>query len=236
MDSLPPESHGYCLNAKSCLTLLGPHGLQPARLFSQWNFPRKNTRVGCLSFSRRSSWPRDWTCVSCIVGGFFTAELPGKPTWLCVVSFFFFKKSLCFHVYFLIFSWWWQVLTICISFSVNLRFESFAFCVVKNWKLGQRVVWSFFLSLWEVIALEMSCLCRVGSGHTRQSNSVVWGGGTGCQFKQLHLEELETELGDVSHQPVARWWTPQKGCGSPGGRWVYLVGSTPYGLSHISAG
>ena len=22
--------------------------------------------------SRRSSWPRDWTCISCIVGGFFT--------------------------------------------------------------------------------------------------------------------------------------------------------------------
>ena len=32
--------------------------------------------------SRRSSWPRDWTrvsCGSCIAGGFFTTEPPGKP-------------------------------------------------------------------------------------------------------------------------------------------------------------
>ena len=32
-----------------------------------------------ISFSRGSSWPRDWTCVSCIIGGFFTTEPPGKP-------------------------------------------------------------------------------------------------------------------------------------------------------------
>ena len=32
-----------------------------------------------ISFSKGSSWPRDWTCVSCITGGFFTAEPLGKP-------------------------------------------------------------------------------------------------------------------------------------------------------------
>ena len=32
-----------------------------------------------ISFSRGSSWPRDRTCISCIAGGFFTAEPPGKP-------------------------------------------------------------------------------------------------------------------------------------------------------------
>ena len=26
---------------------LGPHGLQPARLLSRWNFPVKNTGAGC---------------------------------------------------------------------------------------------------------------------------------------------------------------------------------------------
>ena len=36
-----------CLVAKSCLTLLRPHGLQPARLFCPWGFPGKNTGVGC---------------------------------------------------------------------------------------------------------------------------------------------------------------------------------------------
>ena len=32
-----------------------------------------------LSFSRGSSWPREWTRVSCFAGGFFTTESPGKP-------------------------------------------------------------------------------------------------------------------------------------------------------------
>ena len=33
-----------------------------------------------IPFSRGSSWPRDWTHVSCIAGRFFTTELPGKPS------------------------------------------------------------------------------------------------------------------------------------------------------------
>ena len=31
-----------------------------------------------ISFSRESSWPRDWTCISCLSGRFFTTEPPGK--------------------------------------------------------------------------------------------------------------------------------------------------------------
>ena len=33
--------------AQSCPTLLQPHGLQPTRLFRPWDFPGKNTGVGC---------------------------------------------------------------------------------------------------------------------------------------------------------------------------------------------
>ena len=51
---------------------LWPHGLLPARLLCPWNFPGKNTGVGCHFFSRESSPPRDWTWVSCIAGRFFT--------------------------------------------------------------------------------------------------------------------------------------------------------------------
>ena len=36
-----------CLVTKSCPTLLQPHGLQPARLLHPWDFPDKNTGVGC---------------------------------------------------------------------------------------------------------------------------------------------------------------------------------------------
>ena len=36
-----------CLVSKSCLTLLRTHGLQPSRLLCPWDFPGKNTGVGC---------------------------------------------------------------------------------------------------------------------------------------------------------------------------------------------
>ena len=36
-----------CLIAKSYLTLLRPHGLQPTTLLCPWDFPDKNTGVGC---------------------------------------------------------------------------------------------------------------------------------------------------------------------------------------------
>ena len=45
------------------------HGTSQARILE---------RVA-ISFSKGSSWPRDQTCVSCIAGGFFITEPPGKP-------------------------------------------------------------------------------------------------------------------------------------------------------------
>ena len=39
--------HCYCLVAKSCLTLLRAHGLQPTRLLCSWDLPGKNTGAGC---------------------------------------------------------------------------------------------------------------------------------------------------------------------------------------------
>ena len=43
--------------------------LWPHRLYSSWNSPGQNTRVG----SRWSSWHRNQTGVTCIAGGFFTS-------------------------------------------------------------------------------------------------------------------------------------------------------------------
>ena len=64
---------------KSCLTLCDPvdcsppgssvHGISQSRIL-QWV---------ATSFCRVSFRPRDWICISCIAGGFFTAEPPGKP-------------------------------------------------------------------------------------------------------------------------------------------------------------
>ena len=39
--------HCCCLAAKLCLILLWPHGLEPVRLLCPWDFPDKNTWVGC---------------------------------------------------------------------------------------------------------------------------------------------------------------------------------------------
>ena len=67
------------LVGQSCLTLCDPvdyslpgssvHGILQTRI-PKWV---------AMPSSRGSSWPRDRTCISCITGGFFTAEPPGKP-------------------------------------------------------------------------------------------------------------------------------------------------------------
>ena len=74
--------HMYaCSVTQPCPTLCDPmdysppgssvHGILQARIL-EWV---------AISFSKRSSWPRDWTRVSCIAGRFFTTEPPGKPQY-----------------------------------------------------------------------------------------------------------------------------------------------------------
>ena len=36
-----------CAHSLSCIQLFGPHRLYPTRLHCPWNFPGKNTKVGC---------------------------------------------------------------------------------------------------------------------------------------------------------------------------------------------
>ena len=67
---------------KSCLTLLRPHGLQPARLLCPWDFPGKNTGVGFHAllqgiFPIQGSSLHLLHC-SCIGRRFFTTEPPEK--------------------------------------------------------------------------------------------------------------------------------------------------------------
>ena len=71
------------MHAQSCLTLLWPHGLQPARLLCPWDFPGKNTVVA-ISTSRGSSRPRDWTRVSCVAGRLFTIWATRGFTYRCI--------------------------------------------------------------------------------------------------------------------------------------------------------
>ena len=60
--------------------------VSPTRLLCPWDFPAKNTGVGC-HFLLQGIFPtQDWTCiscVSCIASRFFTSELPEKPNLQC---------------------------------------------------------------------------------------------------------------------------------------------------------
>ena len=68
-----------CSVVSDCLQ---PHELYPTRFLCPWDFPGKNTGVGCHSLSsNRSSRTRNRICVSCgscIAGRFFIAEPLGK--------------------------------------------------------------------------------------------------------------------------------------------------------------
>ena len=67
------------------------HGLQPTRFLCPWNFQGKNSRVGCISYPRGSSQPRNQTlfsCVSCIGRQILYHWAKGKPMynnglWFC---------------------------------------------------------------------------------------------------------------------------------------------------------
>ena len=63
---------------------LGPHRLQPTMLLCPWNFPGKNTEVGCHFLLQGSSQPRDPTLVSCTGTGFFMCHL-GSPSKYCLI-------------------------------------------------------------------------------------------------------------------------------------------------------
>ena len=80
----------YCVRVRSVASVMSsslwPRGLQPARLLCPWDYPGKNTGVGCHFLLRKEDLPsrgssqlRDPTCSFCIAGGFFTTEPPEKP-------------------------------------------------------------------------------------------------------------------------------------------------------------
>ena len=76
----------YCgggLVAKSCLTSATPWIVARQAPLSM-DFSGKNTEVDCHFLLQGIFLTRDQTHVSCIAGGFFTAEPPGKPTIVCM--------------------------------------------------------------------------------------------------------------------------------------------------------
>ena len=62
------ESESHSIMSDS----LWPNILYPSILLCQWDFQARILEWVAMSFSRRSSQPRDWTRISCIAGELFT--------------------------------------------------------------------------------------------------------------------------------------------------------------------
>ena len=69
----------YCLVSKSCPTLCDTMDYSPPGYFNHGISQASTLEWVSISFSSLSSLPRNWTQVSCLSGGFFTTNLPGKP-------------------------------------------------------------------------------------------------------------------------------------------------------------
>ena len=73
------DSWCVCVHAQSDTSQ--PFGLQPARLLCQWDYPGKNTGVGCHFFLQGIFSILRIELASLVASAlaFFTTELPGKP-------------------------------------------------------------------------------------------------------------------------------------------------------------
>ena len=76
------ENSSECLCAQSlqsCLTLFNPINCSPPGSSVHRILQARILEWVAISSSRGSAWPRDWTYVFGLAGGFFITELPGKP-------------------------------------------------------------------------------------------------------------------------------------------------------------
>ena len=77
--SLAKESENEV--TQSCLTLCDPTDCSPPGSSIHGIFQARILEWVAISFSRGSSWPRDWTRVSHIVGRSVSSEPPGNPAF-----------------------------------------------------------------------------------------------------------------------------------------------------------
>jgi len=59
---------------------MGPPRLQLTRLLCPWDFPVKNTEVGCHFLFQGSSQPKDEPTSPALAGRFLTAQPSGSPS------------------------------------------------------------------------------------------------------------------------------------------------------------
>ena len=86
-----------CSVTQPCPTLCDPMDCSPPSSSVRGILQARLLEWVAISSSRGSSWPRDWTCVSCIsasAGSFFTTEPPASfAIAICYSFLFLFAKS-----------------------------------------------------------------------------------------------------------------------------------------------
>ena len=75
-----------CSVAKSCMTLCNPMDCSPPHSSVDAIFQARILERVAISFSRESSWRRDWTISSALAGGFFTTDPLGKPKFYSILN------------------------------------------------------------------------------------------------------------------------------------------------------
>ena len=71
-----------CVCAQCCLTLCNPMDYSPPGSSIHGILQTGILQWVTISFSRRSSQPRDWTCISYIAGRFCITETPGNSSYI----------------------------------------------------------------------------------------------------------------------------------------------------------
>ena len=71
--------YGCCLVTKSCPAFYSSMDYSPPGSFVHEISQARILKWVTISFSRRFSQPRDQTHITCLAGGFFSTEPPGKP-------------------------------------------------------------------------------------------------------------------------------------------------------------
>ena len=91
---LPPLFLTPVCVTQSCPTLCDPMGCSPPGSSIHGILQARRLEWGAIPFSSRSSWPRDWTRISCIAGRSFTIWATWEPLSLPLATLNLFSVSI----------------------------------------------------------------------------------------------------------------------------------------------
>ena len=117
------------------------HGQYTPRLLCPWNSPAGSLTWVAIPFSKGSSLPRDWTCISCIAARLFyhlSHQIEGSPSIIIIIISTFYNIPLVFYFVFFFHSLLFRcsdrmILIITSSRSLICSFVLFSMLLVASW-------------------------------------------------------------------------------------------------------